>query len=95
MKKIILTIAFVLTFGLGVNAQIGLGDAFINNWDNSDVLRDEGFNMSFLSLSSIPGLPGLPDGHGSGGDINLPLGSGLFILGALGAGYAVAKRRRK
>ena len=94
MKKIFLTVALVLTFVLGVNAQIGLGDAFLNNWDDSDVLRDGGFDIALFS-TSIPGLPGLPDGHGTGGDINLPLGSGLFILGALGAGYAVARRRRK
>ena len=83
MKKIILALALVMTMGFGAKAQFGLSDAFFNDWGTSDILRVTGFI-----------LPTLPGDHGITGDQPAPLGSGLFILGAIGAGYAVAKRRR-
>ena len=83
MKKIILALALVMTMGFGAKAQFGLSDAFFNDWGTSDLIRTIGF------------LPMLPGDHGLMGDQpGAPLGSGLFILGAMGAGYAVAKRRR-
>lgn len=85
MKKIALTIALVLALGLGANAQIGISDAFFNDWAQSDFLRDGGLGLM---------LPGLPGDHGLGGDVPAPLGSGLIILGALGAGYAIRKKKR-
>lgn len=85
MKKIALTIALVLALGLGANAQIGISDAFFNDWAQSDFLRDGGLGLM---------LPGLPGDHGLGGDVPAPLGSGLLILGALGAGYAIRKKKR-
>lgn len=82
MKKILLAIALVLTMGFGAKAQIGLTDAFFNDWAQSDLMRD----ITLISL---------PDQHGLNTDVpGAPLGSGLFILGALGAGYAVARRKR-
>ena len=86
MKKIVLAIALVLAIGLGAKAQIGLSDAFLNDWAQSDMLRDGGLGLI---------LPGLPGDHGLGGDVPAPLGSGLVILGALGAGYATLRRRKK
>ena len=86
MKKIVLAIALVLAIGLGAKAQIGLSDAFLNDWAQSDMLRDGGLGLI---------LPGLPGDHGLGGDVPAPLGSGLVILGALGAGYATLRRRKE
>ena len=86
MKKIVLSIALVLALGLGANAQIGLSDAFLNDWATSDFLRDGGLGLM---------LPGLPGDHGLGGDVPAPLGSGLIILSALGAGYAINKRKKE
>lgn len=86
MKKIVLAIALVLAIGLGAKAQIGLSDAFLNDWAQSDFLRDGGLGLM---------LPGLPGDHGLGGDVPAPLGSGLIILGALGAGYATLRRRKE
>ena len=66
-------------------AQYGHSDAFFNNWDENDDRLDivnEGF--SFV----------LPGSHGNMFDTNsTPLGSGLLLLTALGAGYAAAKRK--
>ena len=82
MKKILLAIALVLTMGFGAKAQIGLTDAFFNDWAQSDMMRD-------LTLIN------LPTDHGMTGDVSAPLGSGLLVLTALGAGYAVARRKRE
>lgn len=82
MKKILLAIALVLTMGFGAKAQIGLTDAFFNDWAQSDLMRD----ITLISL---------PDQHGLNTDVSgAPLGSGLLVLTALGAGYAVARRKR-
>ena len=81
MKKIILAIALVITMGFGANAQ---SDSFFKS-DNSNAGNgnrdDEGFSMA---------LPG----HGSNDDQQAPLGSGMLVLTALGAGYAIARRKR-
>lgn len=80
MKKIFLAIALVLTLGFGAKAQIGLTDAFFNDWAQSDLMRD-------ITLISLPNEHGLTE------DVTgAPIGSGLFILGALGAAYALRKK---
>ncbi len=83
MKKILLAIALVLTMGFGAKAQIGLGltDSFFNDWAQSDLMRE----VTLINL---------PTDHGLTGDVNAPLGSGLLVLTALGAGYAMARRKR-
>lgn len=85
MKKILFVIALVITMGFGAKAQIGFGltDAFFNDWAQSDLMRD-------ITLISLPESHGLEYDQSAA-----PLGSGLFILGALGAGYAVARRKRE
>ena len=88
MKRILLAIALVLAIGLGANAQRG-GDGFFNNWNDVGNGLDN-YNEFDNGLRDGPGTPG----HG-GGDQPAPLGSGLVILGALGAGYAVARRKRE
>lgn len=81
MKKLLLATALFITQGFGAKAQIGLTDAFFNDWAQSDLMRD----VTLISL---------PNEHGLDTDINAPLGSGLLILTALGAGYAVKHRRK-
>lgn len=81
MKKLLLATALFITLGFGAKAQIGLTDAFFNDWAQSDLMRD----VTLISL---------PNEHGLDTDINAPLGSGLLILTALGAGYAVKHRRK-
>jgi len=84
MKKFLISITIVLALGLGANAQIDMSDAFINDWETSNRLDMGGF--SFV----------LPGTHGNIFDTNgttTPLGSGLLILGALGAGYALKRKK--
>lgn len=78
MKKIFLTIAITLGVTMGAMAQ---SDGFFNNWKDFDNREDE-FEM-----------PSLPV-HGLYGDQDAPLGGGLLILTALGAGYAALRKRR-
>ena len=81
MKKIIFAIAFVMMVVIA-NAQ---SDSFFKS-DNGNAGNgnrdDEGFSMA---------LPG----HGSNDDQQAPLGSGMLVLTALGAGYAIARRKRE
>ena len=82
MKKILFAIAIVLTLGMTANAQ-GRDAFFTWNDASNETFRDTG--VEFV----------LPNGHGSGDDFIAPLGSGLLVLTALGAGYAVARKRKK
>ena len=82
MKKTLFTIAVLMTMAFGANAQ---SDAFFK-WNNADneTYRDIDNGISFA----------LPTAHGYEYDSEAPLGTGLLILTALGAGYAI-KRRKK
>ncbi len=83
MKKIIFAIAIVLTIGLTANAQ---NDSFVD-WENDWGNRTSGY---------MPGLPAAALGiSGNVQSDPAPLGSGLLVLTALGAGYAVVKKRKK
>ena len=84
MKKLLLALAIVLTMGLTANAQ---RDGFFNDWD------DVGNGLDKINTYEPLRDPGLPGGHG-GGDTPAPLGTGLLVLTALGAGYAIARRKR-
>ena len=83
MKKILFAIAIVLTFGLTANAQ---SDGFFRNYDNGCGDRT-GSNDIYAPDHGTTG-------HVPGNGEEAPLGSGLLVLTALGAGYAVARKRR-
>ena len=85
MKKILFAIAIVLMIGFTANAQRSGRDGFFNDWD--DVSNG-------LDRTSIGDLPTLPTSHGITDDVSAPLGSGLLVLTALGAGYALTKKRK-
>ena len=85
MKKFLFSIALTITLSFGAKAQyLGMSDSFFNDWDQSDRLDVGGF--SFV----------LPANHGFGEDTpSAPLGNGLLVLTALGAGYALKKKHEK
>ena len=79
-KRIFLaTVIFMMASSL----SFAQSDGFFDGWNNSEgrEVNGEGFDM-----------PGLPAAHGLEED-STPLGTGLLILTALGAGYAVTKRK--
>ena len=85
MKKILFAIALTITLSLTASAQFNDTDGFFNNSWGENNRYDSGDGFSFV----------LPSLHGFGEDTpSAPLGSGLLILGALGAGYAVARKRK-
>ena len=83
MKKILFAIVLVITLGFGANAQ---NDVFFR-WNGNDV---DNIYRDIESLSFT-----FPTAHGNGIDYNAPLGSGIVILTALGAGYALARSKRE
>lgn len=86
MKKVLFAIAIVLMMGFCASAQ----DGFFNSWDDvSNGVNRDGDDPTLGNIS----LPGVPGSHGNGGNVTAPLGSGLLVLTALGAGYAVARRK--
>ena len=81
MKKILLAAALIIAMGFGANAQ---RDSFFNDWE------DVGNGLDRTGID----LPALPGSHGENTDVTAPLGSGLLVLTALGAGYALTKKRK-
>ena len=83
MKKILFAITLTITLGLTATAQYS--DGFFNDWDNGLDRTGIGNEIGFV----------LPTNHGYGVDTpSAPIGSGLLVLTALGAGYAVTRRRK-
>lgn len=80
-KRIFLTVAMMAMVSLQAFAQ---RDGFFNDWKDFD-------NREIMD----GGMPNLPGVHGVDYDQDAPLGTGIMVLTALGAGYAVAKRRKK
>ena len=83
MKKILFTIAIILTIGFNANAQ--RTDAIVNDWGmgSNNEWRDA------IALTLPTGALG-----GINGDVDTPLGSGLLVLTALGAGYAFTRKKK-
>lgn len=80
MKKIFLAIAIVFMVSFGSKAQ---SDGFF---------RDGGMDNSGRTENPTPLVP---SGQvGTIPDTNAPLGEGLLILTAMGAGYAIARRKK-
>jgi hypothetical protein len=81
MKKIFLAIAIVFMVSFGAKAQ-------------SDGFFREGGVDDYSGRTDSP-TPIVPTGQvGTIQDTNAPLGSGLLILTAMGAGYVIARRKK-
>lgn len=83
MKKLVLTIAFVLGLGLTTFANPNGGGVF----GRGESTEQGNHENTFFA-------PGLPQ-HGQNGNQPAPLGSGTIVLTALGAAYAMKKRKEK
>ena len=81
MKRIVLSIALVLTLGLSVNAQ---SDGFFKS-----TYQDANEEARTGTGRALPGVPGFGDE-----DVDAPLGSGLLLLAGMGAAYALRRRRK-
>jgi hypothetical protein len=79
MKKTIMTLAIVLGLGMASFAQGG------------GLLQRGAIDESTINREDTPGLPG----HGSTGNQDTPLGSGIVALMGLGTAYLVGKKRNE
>ena len=85
MKKLVLTLAIVLTMGLGAFAQ----------YDDGSLLGKGGILHGNDGDMTTPLIPSLPPEHGEDDDYDSPVGSGIAVLVGLGAAYVVAKKRKE
>ena len=83
MKKIILSIIFAIMMSFCATAQM---DNIIIDWDDSRTMLDEMPWLPAVNVGSI--YNDIPAYNG-------PLGDGLLILTALGAGYFLRKKKIK
>ena len=90
MKKQIITIAIVLGLSMTSFAQGGL----FHRGANTDSAPSEVSFTGNGAKATGDGTPMLPN-HNQTDNTNAPLGSGIALLTALGAGYMVAKRRKE
>ena len=86
MKKILFAIAIILMLGTSANAQGKRDGFFSTGWDDN---TRTGVDDVILPTTT------LVNGGAYGNDYDAPLGSGLLVLTALGAGYAVARKKSK
>ena len=93
MKKTIITLTLILGITMSSFADGGL----FNRGNNARNGQSSGY-IYFNAKNSISrdddGTPLLPP-HGSDDNQPAPLGSGIVLLTALGAGYVAAKKRRE
>ena len=89
MKKLIITTAIVLGLSMTSFAQGGL----FHRGANADGTPAEVSLTGDGTKGNRGGEPLLPM-HNQTDSQNAPLGSGIVLLTALGAGYVVAKRRK-
>ena len=88
MKKLIMTIAIVLGLGMTSFADPNGGGLF----QRGDAPEQDG-----IYGNRGGGFPSLP-GHGAEGNQDadeVPMGTGIALLAALGGAYLVAKKRRE
>ena len=93
MKKVVLTLAIVLTMGLNAIAQYDEDKFGIQPWFGSSLLGRDG---ETATRDGEPLLV-LPTEHGGNGDepSTTPVGSGIAVLVGLGAAYLVGKKRKE
>ena len=84
MKKIIFAIAIVLTMTFSANAQ---SDNFVTTDYGNTVNRTDDPLMPFLPIWGV--------GAYNNDQSALPLGNGLLVLTALGAGYALKRVKNR
>ena len=90
MKKLIMTIAIVLSMGAMTFAQ----DISAETYEERGLFGKGGI-FSKLGEDEDPLMIGLPDEHEMNGNQDTPLGSGIAVLMGLGAAYLVGKRRKE
>lgn len=91
MKKIALTLAIVLGFGLTTYAAPNGGGLFQRGVSDEEYYGTGYYSQYRESQGMLPTIPN----HGSDNNQDAPLGSGIVLLSVLGGAYLVSKKRRE
>jgi hypothetical protein len=86
MKKLIITTAIILGFGLTTFADPNGGGMFQRGTSESEF-----YGSGWRAAGDMPALPN----HGLAENQDAPLGTGIAVLTVLGAAYLVGKKRRE
>ena len=86
MKKIIITLSFVVAMMLNVTAQ----ESGVYSYDGFFSAQESSEKRDSENIFSTPSMPGMNVFGDQDGDV--PVGSGLLILAGLGVAYAVRRR---
>ena len=90
MKKIALTLAIILGFGLTSFAAFNGGGLF-----QRGVSDEEYYGAGYYSQYREGGLmPSIPN-HGESENQDAPIGTGIALLTAFGAAYLVGKKHKE
>ena len=91
MNKIILTFAVLsmLVFGGDVYAQDGSTDGFFKS--NYEMYREE--NAEWGTMPLLPRTHGYEYDYDAEDPEQVPVGSGLLLLGVMGVGYLAIKKK--
>jgi len=92
MKKIALTLAIVLGFGLTSFAGPNGGGLFQRGVSDEEYYGSAYYSQYRDGQGAL--MPVLP-GHGETGNADAPLGTGIALLTALGAAYLVGKKHKE
>ena len=91
MKKHILTIAIILGLSMTSFADGGL----FQRGNNAQNGQNSGFIIFDNQTRGEDVVPLLPNHDSQEDESAVPVGSGIVLLTALGAGYVMAKRRKE
>ena len=89
MKKLIITTAIILGFGLTSFAAYNGGGLF-----QRGVSDEEYYGMGYTNQYREGMMPNIPN-HGSSDNEDAPLGTGIILLTAFGAAYLVGKKHKE
>lgn len=90
MKRLVLSVAIILTLGLGANAQSSDGFFTTTYSEYNEIKRDQYGNLDAIA----PALPRFDLVTEDADHSAVPVGSGLMLLAGMGAAYAMRKRRK-
>lgn len=89
MKRLVLSVAIILTLGLGAYAQSSDGFFTTTYSEYNEIKREQYGNLDAIA-PALPRFDLVEDADHSA----VPVGSGLMLLAGMGAAYAMRKRRK-
>lgn len=92
MKRVVISIAIVLTLGLGAKAQSS--DGFFSNTYSEYSEKRELYGEMSAVAPALPRFDWVTEDGEIADQTAVPVGSGMLLLVGMGAAYAMRKRRK-